>query len=184
MSPAWKCVLSSLPHAFLLCPPLATMLPQTKTGRPARGPTAQEFREVITEARQAMIAKDMDPAHITWSWDNAAIHGSVEEGEWEDGPVRVTPDNHTMLPPYSPDMHCMIEQSHALVCGELQKFVNDLKPTMEAMPPLKTYIDKLYQIFYSKCDQEWGRDTLRRVFCAVIPAIIDAKGGWPDKKFR
>ena len=136
----------------------------------------------ITEARAKLVEKGMKPADITWSWDNAAIHGSVEEGEWEDGPVRITPDNHTMLPPYSPDMHSMIEMSHALVCGELQKFVNNLKPSPNQ--PLQTYIDKLYEIFYQHCDQAWGRETLRRVFCTTIPAIIDAKGGWPDKAFR
>lgn len=160
------------------------MLPQTKKGKPARGPTEQEYRLVIMEARKKLIDMGMNPAHITWSWDNAAIHGSVEDGEWEKGPTRITTDNHTMLPPYSPDMHCMIEMSHAVVCKKLQKFVNELKSKSETLPNLQTYIDKLYEYFYETCDQAWGRETLRHVFCTTIPAIIDARGGWPDKSCR
>jgi hypothetical protein len=36
----------------------------------------------------------------------------------------ITKNDHTLLPPYSPDMHFVIETSHAIICTALRKDIN------------------------------------------------------------
>lgn len=57
-----------------------------------------------------------------FSWDNPRIHGTVGDSTWR--ALGITKDNHTLLPPYSPDMHFVIETSHAIICTALRKDIN------------------------------------------------------------
>ena len=57
-----------------------------------------------------------------FSWDNPRIHGTVGDNTWR--ALGITKDNHTLLPPYSPDMHFVIETSHAIICTALRKDIN------------------------------------------------------------
>jgi hypothetical protein len=84
--------------------------------------------------------------------------------------------------PSHADMHNVIELSHALVCGEFQKWVNLRIP--EQNDTLQTYLDELEDTFYRVCTQEWGRNTLKRLFSVTLPAIIEEGGNWPSKESR
>lgn len=156
---------------------------QTKAGKPARGPTAQEFRDFVRDVEKEIRARG-DTSKIIWSWDNPTIHGSVEGGDWStaDTPVRVSAANHTMLPPFSPDMHCVIETSHAIICGALQTYINTHPaPEQDSLQP---YMDELTALFKAKLTPAWGVATVRRLFAVTLPAIVTAKGAYPMKSCR
>lgn len=119
---------------------------------------------------------------IVWSWDNPPIHGNVAQGTWDrrknrNTPVHVTKDNHTMLPPYSPDMHKVIENSHSQVCRALQVFINEHTPTAE--DTLQLYITELETLFYKEITPTWAKNTVKHLFAVTLPAILKADGGYP-----
>jgi hypothetical protein len=102
-------------------------MPCLKDGRVALGPTAEEFADAvmaptIVAAELGLDNLQHEPAHsattfrngvqILYSFDNAKIHesavsrGLLDMYDWKAAKDRLT------LPPYSPDMHRVIEHSH------------------------------------------------------------------------
>lgn len=153
----------------------------TKGGRQvnAAGPTREEFRAFIERCIQAWRSKGETEQPI-FSWDNARIHGSVQNGDWAD--LGITTTTHTVLPPYSPDMHSVIELSHAHVTAHMQEFI-DNHPTgpQDALP---NYTQVLEELFYKHITPEWAQRTTHRLFLKVLPAILSANGQYPPKSLR
>lgn len=155
-------------------------------GKPARGPTTQEFQDFVRDVESKLRTLDPNPKlRIIWSWDNPKIHGSVANGDWAKGntPVHVSKKNHTQLPAYSPDMHNVIELSHALICGALQKYINTRR-TDQATDSLLPYMEELTTLFHSKLTPTWGLATVKRLFAVTLPAIIESDGDYPEKACR
>ena len=128
---------------------------------------------------------DGKPVHIVWSWDNPPIHGSVADGTWDrrenpGTPAHVTTENHTMLPPRSPDMHNVIENSHGTVCRAFQAYINTYRPTSEDTL-LKTYPEPLDTIFYTQMTQAVVLSMVKRLFSETLPAIVRAGGSYPSQ---
>lgn len=182
------------PHPWVKASPVETspslhlslLLRQAKhgsdaKGRPknAKGPTEDEFRAFIKDCKAAWRSKEEDEDAI-FSWDNAGIHRSVREGDWEaDG---ITTDNHTLLPPYSPDMHSVIELCHARLSSHMTDFIN----ARVGAPGdnLLAYTNELQSVFSSKITPEWVRATTHRLFTKVLPEILKVQGMFASKQFR
>lgn len=158
---------------------LALTLPQAKRGGNAKGPTEDEFRAFVMDCKAAWRSKGATEDPI-WSWDNAGIHRSVREGDWEkDG---ITTDNHTQLPPYSPDMHSVIELCHARLSQHMTEFIN----TRVGVPDdnLLAYTTELQSAFSTLITPAWVQATTHRLFITVLPEILNARGMFASKQFR
>lgn len=101
-------------------------------------------------------------------------------GDWND--LDIDNRTHTLLPPYSPDMHCVIEASHALVVGYMQKYI-DACSGMQG-DSLPTYISELQRLFYEKITPAWAQNTTHRLFTRVLPAILERDEDYPPKRLR
>lgn len=145
----------------------------------ARGPTAEEFRDFIKECIAEWRRRGGQGAPI-FSWDNPKIHGSVEAGDWAD--LGITMDTHTQLPPYSPDMHSVIETSHAVLMAHMQQYINDRNSNDD--DTTATYIEALKENFHKCLSPRWAARATRRLFVKVLPAILKAQGQYPPKKLR
>lgn len=157
--------------------------PQTKKGNAARGPTAEEFADFVSAVgdkyQELLVGAGMDPRRgWRWSWDNPRIHGSVENGDWEE--YGITVDNHTMLPAYSPDMHSVIETSHAIIVDAFKAEVNARGQGLRFMDALR----RLEAIFYEKLTPEWGVKAVKRLYAVTLPGILEAEGHYPPKRAR
>jgi hypothetical protein len=129
------------------------------------------WEEELGEARPAI-----------WSWDNPAIHGKVLDGDSVWARMDITPAQHTQLPRYSPDMHCVIELTHAHVMRHMQSFINVRKA--QPQDSLNTYLAELKRIFHNKIKPAWVRKTTHRLFLKTLPAILEAQGQYPPKSCR
>ena len=147
-------------------------------GKAAKGLTRDEFKHHVKEARAAWLAAGGVGEPI-WCWDNARSHGSVlnEADGWEE--EGITARNHLLLPPYSADMHSVIEISHGLLMKVVRPKINRMQETT-----LQPYIDLLYKSFFEHCTPEWACKTTQRLYLTVLPAIVRAKGGWPSRRER
>jgi hypothetical protein len=152
---------------------------QTNRGKKlvlANGPVRDEFRAFIRAVLSRWRAKGEKQEPLL-SWDNINIHGNVREGDWTDMGIR--PSNHMLLPSYSPDMHSVIELSHALLMSPVRKYINDSRA-----PELEAYTKELQRLFYEVVTPRWARKTTHRLFLKVLPAILKESGGYPPKRFR
>jgi hypothetical protein len=147
----------------------------------ARGPTAAEFKNFIAGCRKAWdeLGEVLPPI---FSWDNARIHGNVRDEEDGWGQLGITVQTHTQLPPYSPDMHSVIELSHARLMGEMQKFINDRKSGPD--DELPAYTDKLLELFLATITPSWAKATTHRLFIDVLPAVLRGNGDYTPKHLR
>lgn len=117
-----------------------------------------------------------------FSWDNASIHGNVRKGQWDQDGITVA--DHTLLPPYSPDMHNVIELCHANITRALQEEVNSTATAESPELDAPAWCAKLQQIFAQRITHEWVCATLKRMYAVTLPAILEAKGHWPSKEYR
>lgn len=105
---------------------------------------------------------------------------SGPKSSWNE--LGITLANHTQIPPYSPDMHFVIESSHGLITTSLQKFVNDQPP--QDGGPLDVYVAQLQKAFKEILTPDWGASTVRHLFRKVLPAVLSEKGDYPPKDSR
>lgn len=158
-------------------------LQQTRRGAKAiaaRGPTEEEFKAFIRKCLKAWDDDARESVPPIFSWDNAKIHRSVRDDDWALQGISV--QTHTLLPPYSPDMHSVIELSHARLVDAMQKFVNERVSGPE--DNLLVYTEELKALFKSQITPEWAKATTHRLFIEVLPAVLEANGDYPPKHLR
>ena len=109
------------------------------------------------------------------------IHRSVVDGDWA-RPNGITPETHTLLPPYSPDMHSVIELTHAHLMLHFQTFINNRVQVQ--FDTLQPYLDELERLFNTLITHAYVWKLTVRVYKTVLPAIVQAKGAYPDKEDR
>jgi hypothetical protein len=147
-------------------------------GNNAKGLTRGEFKHHVQGIRAAWLEAGGVGEPI-WSWDNCRAHGNVlrEEDGWpEEG---ITARNHLLLPPYSGDMHAVIENAHALLVKVVRPQINRMQDT--TLPP---YIEAMREAFFDNCTATWAHKTTQRLYLKVLPAILRAKGGWASRRER
>ena len=157
-----------------------------KKGRPAKAPTGAEFKAFIRDVLRTWHKKEREAGRLVadpiLSWDNASPHGKVREGEWAGLGIDAH-GTHMLVPPYSPDMHSVIELSHAEVMRGVQEFIRHRKGPKNRRG-LQPYVDNLFEEFYTRITPEWVQKATHRLFIYVLPAILDAKGDYPPKQLR
>lgn len=153
---------------------------QKKNGERARGVTTEEWRDFMLELRAAVYGTLADEKkHAEWeqrtggtviacpplySFDNPTIHTDPAT-LWE---LQIIPNlTRLELPPRSPDLHKVIEHSHAVICQRFQQWVNETSETWE-MPG---YCNVLRHLFYTKLTPTGIRkdvESLDKTFQAVV----------------
>jgi hypothetical protein len=135
-------------------------------------------REWASRCEQAGI--DSSEEKLTWSWDNPRCHGKVSDAVY--AKRGISAKNHMGVPPYSPDMHCAIEEAHAVVCRAFNTWL--WRNPLPRDEPLQTYWSRLERLFYEKITPQWTQAALKRMLSKVLPAIIRNKGNWPSRECR
>jgi hypothetical protein len=110
--------------------------------------------------------------------DNARIHHTAKSILTTSGIL--TPDRFIALPPYSGDIHKVIEQVHA-VCGN--SFTKALERLEEACESIEEYQVMYIDIFYEKVTRDWIQKAVTSLQ-STFQAIIMAGGCYPSKEFR
>ena len=115
---------------------------QRADGRPAEGPTAEEFRDVmqVIKTKMERIARRYPasfPDGVLYSFDNPPIHTSADLTS-----IGIEDVHRVRLPARSPDFHKVVE--HAL--GNLKReFTNRLRKEQPKTP--KEYQQLLVKVF-------------------------------------
>ncbi|GLC55091.1 hypothetical protein PLESTB_000942600 [Pleodorina starrii] len=148
----------------------------------ARGPTAAEFKDFIKACLKVWNDEFCETLPPIFSWDNTRIHGNYRDEADGWGSLGIDTETHMQLPPYSPDMHSVIELSHARLMHEMQQFINN----REGGPgdSLEPYTESLGELFQATITPEWAKATTHWLFIDVLPAILQANGDYPPKKYR
>ncbi len=110
---------------------------QTKKGNAAKGVTQEEWKDFML-ALKAKLAAELAKPEQRAAW-RKATGGTPEHCppifSFDNPTIHTDPDNmaelgivddvsRQVLPPYSPDLHRVIERVHARVCQRFQKWVN------------------------------------------------------------
>jgi transposase len=157
--------MSACSSFFLLWPPLPMLLQVGKQKEAdARGPTKEEFREYIKNVQALWMLREMFsgknvPRKAVFSWDNAKIHSSVLAGDWAD--LGISTAEHTLLPPYSPDMHSVIELTHAELMRDMSSFISRRTPQPDEQ--LQLYTSYLQHAFTSRITPAYVQATTHRL---------------------
>ena len=117
-----------------------------------------------------------------WSLDNAPVHAKAyNDLTWKNKPAGDF--GHAQPPPYSPDLHKVIEHVHGTVCV---KFREELDKMTHPLPTIKEYFRKIQLIFYTSITAQSVQEDVRSLFGAegTMMQIVGAKGGYPAAKYR
>jgi hypothetical protein len=90
--------------------------------------------------------------------------------------------NHSRVPPRSPDMHNVIELTHATVTRSFRKFISRRVPGRNEQVQL--YMDELVRLHSTLISVQWVRDAVARLYKVTLPAILLAEGDYPCKDAR
>lgn len=157
---------------------------QTKQGKPAKGCTAREFCDVmkaIQEAASERVAPLLvgnEQQQLVWSFDNDRVHQSALPMLREQG--LLTNTNRAPLPPFSPDMHKVVEHCIArLTC----MVAAELADTEDVHQNVAYWMAKLEEMFFGGISAESiARDVAS--LAETYMAILEVEGAWPAKKYR
>lgn len=139
----------------------ATQDKGTGEDRLAKGPTAQEFTDVMQQV-MADTHVEVETKHqdkLTWSgqvhkakysFDSARIHQSALNTRGDDGSpsmlsdVGFLPHMRIILPPYSPDLHKIIEHAHARAMYHFRKWLYQDPTKYTDVEVYKTKFEELF----------------------------------------
>lgn len=155
--------------------------------REARGPTAMEIQVFIEDCYKAWKKKQRGtdaavPAELTkpiWSLDATSIHTcAINDKKWDaDRP----PGNFKVaqVPPYSPDLHKVIEHVHGIVT----EWFRDAKFKMiEAPRTIEAWFDVVKEGFYAIHKTSIQNDITSLL--DTYKATLKRKGAFSIKKTR
>lgn len=155
---------------------------QTLKRQAAKGPTGQEFKDVMRRFKKT--AEEINEEHglgePVYSFDNAPIHDmTLLESIGIDGSDRAP------LPARSPDMHKVIEHVFGTLEGAMQQELHDDPGLCTA----KQYKAVLQRLFKSKITAESVRKDIKSLAGTynVIRKSRDeggVEGGWPPSRYR
>lgn len=133
---------------------------KSKRTRPAAGPTALEFTEEVMKPTMEAANKLLrgnpefaeyfpEGASVLYSFDSARIHQSAlskdKEGKSMLGAIGFDAEQHRVpLPPYSPDMHKVIEHAHGRAVNKFQDWLYKT-PGPFTMKKYKKQFEKIFK---------------------------------------
>lgn len=164
--------------------------------RPARSPTAEEMADFIMEVldyinshkypygSEPTADKPFPSTFIPLiSLDNAAVHMRLREVfpySAECGVLNPIAFNQCSPPPYSPDMHKVIEHPHGTICSALNRWLERRKTNL---PNIWEVFKKLEQLFYQLITPESVQKDIKSLKC-TFKKVVQLKGAWPPRKYR
>lgn len=184
--------------------PTPASLQTMREGKPARGVTAAEFRDIMEKIMGVM--KDMldtPQGREAWkkatggtpeshppiySFDNPSIHTdpdvlvSLGLATKDATGVAQPTDKWLQLPPHSPDLHRTIERAHARLCDPFQVFL--YKDTCEYT--MAGYCWLLSQLFYAQRGDFVARtiQACMHDIDALYQRVVELHGNIPERKYR
>lgn len=160
-----------------------------KRDRPAAGPTAAEFADVMKTTMQAAKTQleDIYPAMFTskgvqstamYSFDGARIHKSaLMKGLLS--PLGWTQAMQVTLPRYAPDLHQVIEHSHGRAELKFRKWLYK--------HPVN-YSTAQYMVEFERIYRECNSKAVIQADVAGLPAVYEAvytnNGNWAPSRLR
>jgi hypothetical protein len=170
---------SSLAHS--------TCMQTIKGGKevPSRAPAGAEIQAFIEETADKLKAHPLIPANFRpyflplWSLDNAPVHKAAISMAWPNKPAGLF--NSVSPPPYSPDLHKVIEHVHARVCTEFMDWI--VKHPNIVYNTIEEYFARLENIFYSVITAEIVKKDVQSLQL-TFAKVVEAQGGYPAPKFR
>ena len=158
---------------------------QTKRNKVARSPPTEEIRDIFRVAWNDIKQRDPEYAvrcergeqPIYWSLDNAPVHKSAMEGwdDWNGWRVQAgIPGTVIWAPPYSPDLHQVIEHAHA---NTLRKFQGWLISNVhqKPFPQVLDYFDVIAQCFLDGNEPDSIEKNVAKL-TKVYERVIEAHG--------
>lgn len=112
---------------------------------------------------------------ILYSYDNPRIHESAADLLERAG---ISPADRVPLPPYSPDMHKVIEHAHSNLQQIFKQMIRDNSN-------IKTPVG--YEYALRRAAKQLSKESIARDVQSLpetYKAIIKEGGKWPAKKFR
>lgn len=159
----------------------------------AKAPTAQEIQDFLADLFKKIKQMTCAPGEAPGpskpflptyqpmiSLDNASIHiKAVEDKEW----LRQHPwgGRRLPLPPYSPDIHKVIEHVHGTITNTFRERLRALK---QPHGTVLEYYQEVEDIFYQKFSSD-GVSRDQQSLQLTCREILKQNGGYPpQKKFR
>lgn len=156
---------------------------QNHKGQVAQAIAYQEAAHII-EGEVKPAAEKLVATHksfkgeIIYSFDNDRAFTKAVPLLKERGIITAT--NRAPLPPKSPDMHKVVEHCHGIIVAQFQQFLLRQK---DLDKPMSFYTKALKKIFYTHITAKSVMADVKSLR-ATYKAIIAAKGGYPNKKYR
>ena len=156
------------------------MILQNYKGKVAQGLAYQEVvhlytKGIVPDSQQKVATHPKFKGQLIYSLDNDSAHKKALPLLKEAGVLNGS--NRAPLPALSPDMHKVVEHTHAL----LMYHFNEMLETLDDSPrSVEFYLEKLREIFFREVTPEIiTKDT--RSLRASYMAIKEAKGGYIDR---
>jgi hypothetical protein len=164
---------------------------QTMKGTKAKGPTRDEIRHLLMQASAKLAEHPRWPRgwKPIWSMDNVSMHVAAAEdwhGAWrvnEDGSEAVMGEI-LFVPPYSPDLHQVIEHVHANTCGMWKRELMHLPFESKVYATVVEVFEHLQECFYKANTTGTVSANIRKVYMETYLAVLALDGGWPPAKLR
>lgn len=164
------------PHPF--CTPATPA--QTKEGQVANSLTSMEFKDIMQEFRAIMESPE-SYEHLErgekwlYSYDNDKIHQGADLEQ-----VGFTEEDRYSLPALSSDMHKVIENVHAWLQQEMEKYVEAQGDEALEVEECKQHLRDLFDQY---CEQDWVQANVLSL-PDTYNAIIIAGGGCVPARYR
>lgn len=136
-----------------------------------------------------MLANPLWPRseEIWWSLDNAAVHRWALEGWGDAGGWHATSGmkGHVWeLPPYSPDLHQVVEHAIANLCRQFREELwGEVANRKAPHATVHGYAELIQRAFSKACNQQAINHNVMRL-PHVYQSVQSARGEWAEKNLR
>jgi hypothetical protein len=156
---------------------------QTKTGKTARGPPAEEIRDMLANICQAL--KNDELWDQSWqpifSFDNSPNHTSAVSKWHEWAPSRGVQGKALMVPPYSPDLHQVVEHAIANTTIRWRRVLLENARRRTVYANVQEWYEEVCACF-AGASNSIAKDVDK--LDDTYKEVIRLGGGWPIAKFR
>lgn len=110
---------------------------------------------------------------MLYSLDNAPTHKFLIPGEYDVGPI-------LKLPPYSPDLHKVVEHQHALIKRVWYSRIRKQFPNEATREEAQELLQQVIKDVVKQDVIERDMISLNRTYCR----ILELEGDYPEAEFR
>lgn len=170
---------------------------QDKQGKTVecKAPNAPEIQKFIEDVHEKLDSLTITPGQLEtfkrpipsgwraeWSLDNAAVHKKAyEDPAWEKKPKNAS-FGQVQPPPYSPDMHKVIEHVHGTLCSAFRVWL-EANHKEAAEMDIPTLFKQLEKLFYQHITVQSVRKDLQSL-AKTFSQVKELNGAYPAAKYR